>query len=524
MELAMQPRTLGAAGPHTMGLDAPDIATLQPLFPGYELQTLLGRGGMGFVYRARHRKLDRIVALKLLRADLHDDPAFAERFEREARALAMLDHPGIVGIHDFGQAGDYFYLVMDFVDGANLREVLTQGCLTTGDVLAFVPQLCDALQYAHNHRIVHRDIKPENILVDQDGRVHIADFGLAKLLGTEGSSFGLTQTHQALGTPHYMAPEQIAASGSVDHRADLYSLGVVLYEMLTGKLPIGRFQPPSAKASDARAFDPVVMRSLENDPDQRYQNASDVKAEVEAAGSGKPQEPPAAPPAPEGATHRRNQRPTRHGNPLRENPNWMMWHIWVGSICLVLVLVRQTWIAASIYVVFLGLSYFALPEEYRQPTNPSTPRALPWAQWLGAPLVLAAAFMPWATAYGSSLGALGMPASLREVRGTAFDCSILGVPAWTVLVLAFLITLLGTIRARGVAIPNGSILICSSLGTVLSGLFALSASTAEGAILGPGPVITLFVFFLWSTFELRRHGEASIARSRSRRSNTPQRP
>jgi serine/threonine protein kinase len=168
----MQPRTTSAPG-----LAAPDIAELQPLFPGHELQTLLGRGGMGFVYRARHRKLDRIVALKLLRPDLSSDPAFAERFEREARALAMLDHPGIVGIHDFGQAGDYFYLVMDFVDGANLREVLAQGCLTTRDILAFVPQLCDALQYLHDHRVVHRDIKPENILVDQDGRVHIADFG-----------------------------------------------------------------------------------------------------------------------------------------------------------------------------------------------------------------------------------------------------------------------------------------------------------------------------------------------------------
>ena len=297
MEMALRPTGSPATGTGASAVPAPDLATLQPLFPAYELQTLLGRGGMGFVYRARHRKLDRLVAIKVLRPDLVADPAFAERFEREARALAILNHPGIVGIHDFGQAGEFFFLVMEFVDGANLRDLLLQGQLTTRDVLAFVPQLCDALQFAHDHRIVHRDIKPENILVGEDGRVRIADFGLAKLLGQDAAGVGLTQTHQAVGTPHYMAPEQIVASGSVDHRADLYSLGVVLYEMLTGTLPIGRFQPPSAKSGDARSFDPVVLKSLENDPQQRYQQASEVKADVQAAGTGAPaaQVPPLPP-------------------------------------------------------------------------------------------------------------------------------------------------------------------------------------------------------------------------------------
>ncbi|MBL9076639.1 MAG: serine/threonine protein kinase [Planctomycetes bacterium] len=285
LALALQP---DAAASAPGAAAAPSIGELQPLFPQYELQVLLGRGGMGAVYRARHRKLDRLVALKVLLPDLVRDPAFAERFDREARALALLNHSGIVGVHDYGRAGEHFFLVLEYVDGASLRELLAHGRLTARDVLAFVPQLCDALQYAHDHRVVHRDIKPENILVDQQGRVRIADFGLAKLLGQEVESLRLTQSQQAVGTPLYMAPEQIGAPAAVDHRADLYSLGVVVYEMLTGSLPIGRFEPPSAKAQDARAFDPVVMRSLANDPAQRYQQARDVKHDVEVAATAPP--------------------------------------------------------------------------------------------------------------------------------------------------------------------------------------------------------------------------------------------
>ena len=270
----------GSARP---GTKAPSIAELQPLFPDYELEALLGRGGMGAVYRARQVRLERQVAIKVLLPELVSDPAFAGRFEREAKALARLTHPGIVGVHDFGKAGAYYFLVMEHVDGANLRDLLAQGRMTTRDVLQLVPQLCDALQYAHDHRIVHRDIKPENVLVDGDGRVRIADFGLAKLLGDDPAGLGLTQTEQAMGTPHYMAPEQMRAGRDVDHRADLYSLGVVIYEMLTGQLPIGRFLPPSARDATARGLDPVVMKSLENDPAQRYQAAAEVKRDLDRA-------------------------------------------------------------------------------------------------------------------------------------------------------------------------------------------------------------------------------------------------
>jgi hypothetical protein len=177
---------------------------------------------------------------------------------------------------------------MEYVDGANLRQTIETGGLTPPEALAIVPQICDALQFSHDEGVVHRDIKPENILIDKRGRVKIADFGLAKLLGmTEDGSavekpYAVTGTHQVMGTPRYMAPEQMQGSSSVDHRADIYSLGVVFYEMLTGELPIGRFEAPSKKVRIDVRLDEVVLRSLESAPDRRYQQANDVKTEVES--------------------------------------------------------------------------------------------------------------------------------------------------------------------------------------------------------------------------------------------------
>jgi hypothetical protein len=215
------------------------------------------------------------------------DPAFAERFGREARTLARLNHPHIVAVHDFGEAGGLYYLVMEYVDGPNLREVLQTGRLAPEQALAVVPQLCDALQYAHEEGVVHRDVKPENILLDQRGRVKIADFGLAKLLNRPRAEFTLTGSRQVMGTLDYMAPEQRQSPLAIDHRADIYSLGVVFYEMLTGELPLGRFAPPSQKAAIDTRLDDVVFRSLEMDPGRRYQSASELRTDVEAAAGGR---------------------------------------------------------------------------------------------------------------------------------------------------------------------------------------------------------------------------------------------
>ncbi len=313
----------------------PTVAELAPLFPQLEILELIGKGGMGAVYKARQKQLDRIVALKILPPGIGDDPTFAERFAREAKALAKLNHPGIVTLFEFGQVGragsplpavgglqtdagahgvtrptseasasqpstlnhQLFFFLMEFVDGLNLRQLLHAGRISAREALAIVPQICDALQFAHDQGIVHRDIKPENILMDRRGRVKVADFGLAKIVGSDGgasvpasrlvSSLAppneglLTDAGKVMGTPQYMSPEQRDNPGEVDHRADIYALGVVFYQMLTGELPGKKIEAPSKKVSIDVRLDEVVLRALEKKPELRYQQVSEVKTCVE---------------------------------------------------------------------------------------------------------------------------------------------------------------------------------------------------------------------------------------------------
>jgi serine/threonine protein kinase len=287
----------------------PEIDALADLFPELGLQGLLGHGGMGAVYKARQKKLDREIALKIIRPEAAGDPSFTERFMREARTLARLNHPNIVSIHDFGDVTSdsddqtLYYFVMEYVDGANLRQLMQDGGLKGSLPLSVVSQICEALQYAHDEGIVHRDIKPENILIDSRGRVKIADFGLAKLAVQSGADFTLTGTHQVMGTPRYMAPEQMQGSRSVDHRADIYSLGVVFYEMLTGQIPAGHFEPPSKQAEVDDRLDDVVLRAMASDPNDRFQNISELRSDIEQIASGdlpavpRPDSSPSEPPA-----------------------------------------------------------------------------------------------------------------------------------------------------------------------------------------------------------------------------------
>ena len=272
---------------------APSIAEITNLFPELEILQLIGRGGMGAVYKVRQKNLDRIVALKVF-LYRPNDPEFAARFQREARALAKLNHPNIVTVHDFGIRDKTHFLVMEYVDGLNLRQITTEEQLAPEMALQMVPQLCDALQYAHDNGVIHRDIKPENLLLDASGKIKIADFGLAKMTGNGGNG-SLTRTQQVMGTFNYMAPEQRERPTEVDHRADIYSLGVVIYEILTGELPIGRFQPPSSKSKVDARLDEVVMRALEKEPDRRYQQASQFKTGFESVGDYLPRYAPAPP-------------------------------------------------------------------------------------------------------------------------------------------------------------------------------------------------------------------------------------
>jgi serine/threonine protein kinase/biopolymer transport protein ExbD len=301
----------------------PTVAELAPEFPQLELLELLGRGGMGAVYKARQKSLDRLVALKLLRPGLDADPSFAERFTREARALAQLNHPGIVTLYEFGRTpGGLFFILMEFVDGLNLRHLLAAGRLSPREALAIVPPLCDALQYAHDRGLIHRDIKPENILIDRLGRVKIADFGLAKLttnstaqaaslsandtnvsptsasdtghcsLVIGHSADGASAVGAVFGTPGYMAPEQREHPAAVDHRADIYALGVVLYQLLTGELPdTKQLQPPSQRVQLDIRLDAIVLRALEANPSRRYAAASELKTQLETIASSSPPAP-----------------------------------------------------------------------------------------------------------------------------------------------------------------------------------------------------------------------------------------
>jgi len=250
--------------------------------PGFELIEILGRGGMGEVWRARQRSLGREVAIKLLPPKLAKDPESIARFEKEATALAALSHAHIIQIIDRGMAGDHYYFAMEYVQGRSLRDLVNTGPTPARQALKLTLQICRAIEYAHDKHIIHRDLKPENILLDAVGQVKVADFGLAGFRNSD-PRLHLTGTAVAMGTINYMSPEQRRDAKNVDGRADIYSLGVVLYELLTGELPIGRFKLPSEKVAqlDPRV-DAIVTKMLETDPNARYARASELAAELEA--------------------------------------------------------------------------------------------------------------------------------------------------------------------------------------------------------------------------------------------------
>ena len=278
MKVALATGTVGGDEPRS-SINPPGVEELAAKFPQLEIIAFIGRGGMGAVYKARQKELDRMVALKILPPDIGHETGFAERFTREAKALAKLNHPNIVTIHDSGRADGLYFFVMEFVDGVNLRQAMKAGQFTPEQALAVVPPVCEALQFAHEHGIVHRDIKPENLLLDkawpcEDRRLRHREDPRAT---TRASVFAESQP---AGTPRYMAPEQ-KEHRRTDHRADIYSLGVVLYEMLTGELPAELLQPPSRKVQIDVRLDEIVLRALEKTPELRYQTAGEMRTQVE---------------------------------------------------------------------------------------------------------------------------------------------------------------------------------------------------------------------------------------------------
>lgn len=263
--------------------DGAPFAHLNSFFTQLQIRRVVGRGGMGTIYQAHQTALDRDVALKVIDRTISTDTAFLERFEREAKALAKLSHPNIVAIHDFGNTPERVaYIIMEYVHGLNLREAMQSISIDVPYAIEIVSAVADALQYAHAKGIVHRDIKPENVLLGDDGQIKLADFGIAKMQDARHRE-KITATHQVLGTFHYLAPEQIAAPESIDHRVDLYALGIILYELLTRQVPVGSFEPPSQIRTDVDPeLDAIVLKALRRNPEERFASAEEMKSELRA--------------------------------------------------------------------------------------------------------------------------------------------------------------------------------------------------------------------------------------------------
>lgn len=287
LKLALDYRGSNAA------LDADDsLAELNAKFPQLQILRVVGRGGMGTIYQARQVSLDRDVALKVIDRAICSDASFLDRFEREAKALAKLSHPNIVAVYDYGRTDDGLaYFVMEYVHGLNLREAMQSMTIDVPSAIGILCALSDALQEAHSKGIIHRDIKPENVLLSEDGQVKLADFGIAKIVG-QVDERRITATQQVLGTAHYLAPEQLESPNEVDHRIDIYALGVMMYELLTRRLPVGNFEPPSHLNPELDpALDPVLMQALNRRPTARYASAEDFKAAITRGESTSPQPP-----------------------------------------------------------------------------------------------------------------------------------------------------------------------------------------------------------------------------------------
>jgi hypothetical protein len=288
-DTVFRPGGLPTAAPATPASAAPydpSDSLVGTTLGGWRLEHLVGRGGMGRVYRAKDAK-DRVAALKVLPQELAEDPSFVRRFHREAKVMASLSHPHVVEVLGQGEDDGRLWFAMEFVRGETLRRRIEQGPLPPKEAARIAGEVASALSYAHGRGIVHRDLKPENVLLDEEGRVHLTDFGLLRLVRDEAmheASTHLTRTDVILGTYEYMAPEQRRGAKDVDARADVFALGVILYEMLTGSLPLGRFTPASQVRTGVPAeLDAVVNRALAPEPAARHASAAEFRDAVLAA-------------------------------------------------------------------------------------------------------------------------------------------------------------------------------------------------------------------------------------------------
>lgn len=250
---------------------APDARQLNELFPAYEIEGLIASGGMGAVYCALQKSLDRTVALKILPKELSKDAAFCSSFQAEAKAMARLNHPNLIGVYDFGEVDDMLFIIMEFVPGQSIYHSANGQAIDPREVARLVTRICEGLSHAHENGIIHRDIKPSNILLDFNIQPKIGDFGLARPVERK-----IQEGEEIFGTPHYTAPEVVNAPQTVDHRADIFSVGVLLHELLTGKLPADDPRLPSLISKCDPRFDRIVKKATSPDPKARYGSAKEI--------------------------------------------------------------------------------------------------------------------------------------------------------------------------------------------------------------------------------------------------------
>lgn len=260
----------------------------------YQILETIGGGGMANVYKAHDVILNRTVAVKVLRPQFSDDEEFIRRFRREAQAATSLSHPSVVNIYDVGEEGDLYFIVMEYVEGLTLKQLIQKrGILPVEETVAIMLQITSAIAHAHANHIVHRDIKPHNILISPNGEAKVTDFGIARAM----TSATITHTNSVMGSVHYLSPEQ-ARGGMVNEKSDIYSLGIVLYEMATGVVPfsgdtavsiaIKHLQsnlpsPKSMNPSLPQSIENIILKATAKDPFHRFQRASDMEDDLQTA-------------------------------------------------------------------------------------------------------------------------------------------------------------------------------------------------------------------------------------------------
>jgi serine/threonine protein kinase len=254
---------------------APEIDDLAPLFPTYHIESLIAIGGMGAVYKAVQKSLDRPVAIKILPQEFSRDPNFCTGFEAEAKSMACLNHPNLIGVYDFGEVNGMLFIIMEYVAGQSLFHYAHGHRLAQDDVIQLMVGVCQGLAHAHENGIVHRDIKPSNVLLDQNKEPKIGDFGLARPVGKDH-----VPGAQIYGTPGYTAPEVINAPLSVNHRADIFSIGVLIHELITGRLPADDPRRASLIVGCDPRFDEIIRRATDPSPELRYPNAHLLLGEI----------------------------------------------------------------------------------------------------------------------------------------------------------------------------------------------------------------------------------------------------